>query len=113
MRNRVVCTVKDIHHSRIASVGCIDELGSRHNFSEQEAITLIEQHLASFYVERPDGHRVEVIVEKTEAGVKFLKTEADGEKPNNLLSLPHCTSKPVVIPPPRVTTPARSHEVIE
>lgn len=111
MRYRVMCTVKNPDHSRILSVGCVDTAGSHHNFDEPRAIKLIEDRLATFYVERPDGHSVEVIVEETPAGHKFLKTEADGEKPNNLLSLPHCKSRSVVVPPPpsRVVTPARSH----
>lgn len=112
MQYRVICTVKDLIHERISSIGCIGESGSRHSFTEDEAIRLIEANLATFYVDRPVGHRVTVVVEKTPEGRKFLKTEADGEKPNNLLSLPHCEPVRVFMPPPRRTQPAHSHGVI-
>lgn len=111
MRYEVICTVKDLIHERISSIGCVDESGSRHSFTEDEAIRLIEATLATFYVDRPVGHRITVVVEKTPEGRKFLKTEADGEKPNNLLSLPHCNTAPAVTPPPRVIRPAHSHGV--
>jgi hypothetical protein len=42
-----------------------------------------------FYVERPAGHRVNCIVAR-HSGHEYVKTEADGEHPNNLLSLPEC-----------------------
>lgn len=109
MRHRIFCTTPDHHHERIARIGCVDEAGTKRTFTEAEAIGLIESKQASFYVERPDGHRVEVIVEKSPEEHKFLKTEADGEKPNNLLALPHCKIEPPVIVPPRSITPARSH----
>jgi hypothetical protein len=111
MQYRVICTVKDLIHERISSIGCTDESGSRHTLTEEEAIRLIEANLASFYVDRPAGHRVTVVVEKTPEGRKFLKTEADEEKPNNLLSLPHCDTAAVVTPAPRVIRPAYSHGV--
>ena len=43
----------------------------------------------SFYV-AVGGRSVWVIVAKSAYGNKYLKTEADGEQPNNLLSLPEC-----------------------
>lgn len=36
------------------------------------------------------GSVVSVIVAVSRFGNKYLKTEADGEHPNNLLSLPEC-----------------------
>ena len=44
----------------------------------------------SFYVERPAGHRVAVIIGRSAAGHEYIKTESDGEQPNNLLALPAC-----------------------
>lgn len=38
----------------------------------------------------PSGQSVWVNVEKRTNGRKYLKTEADGVEPNNLLALPHC-----------------------
>lgn len=43
-----------------------------------------------FYVERPQDDSVWVVVARSAAGNKYLKTEADGDAPNNLLSLPEC-----------------------
>lgn len=113
MRYRIFCTTPALQQERIASIGCVDEAGTKRTFNEAEAIGLIEGKQASFYVERPDGHHVEVIVEKSPVGRKFLKTEPDGEKPNNLLALPHCKIEPPVIVPPRTFTPARSHGWIQ
>ena len=56
---------------------------------ESQAIRDIKNGTYSFYVERPAGHRVRVIV-ATRLGVEYLKTEADGEQPDNLLTLPEC-----------------------
>jgi len=53
------------------------------------AIQLIESGEWSFYVHR-NGKSVGVIVAVSQYGNKYLKTEADGESPNNLLSLPEC-----------------------
>jgi hypothetical protein len=49
----------------------------------------IEQGKWSFFVIK-DGKTVKVIVATSKYGHKYLKTEADGEQPNNLLSLPEC-----------------------
>lgn len=54
------------------------------------AIAKIEAKEWQFYVERPQGDRVWVIVATSPYGNKYLKTEADGDMPNNLLSLPEC-----------------------
>jgi len=43
-----------------------------------------------FWVERPAGHRVKCIVAKSRFGNEYVKTEADGEQPDNLLSLAEC-----------------------
>jgi hypothetical protein len=108
-RYRVTCTVHNETHERIIEIGCQDGSGVSKRFTEAEAIDLIESNRAEFYVDRPEGHVVSVIVGKTREGRKFLKTEADGEKPNNLLSLPTCKKHIEPTPPPRVITPARSH----
>lgn len=43
----------------------------------------------NFYVS-VQNRPVKVIVAVSKYGNKYLKTEADGEEPNNLLSLPEC-----------------------
>jgi hypothetical protein len=57
--------------------------------SQGAAITLIESGEWEFFVEQ-GGRRAKVIVAVSWQGNKYLKTEADGEQPNNLLSLPTC-----------------------
>ena len=52
------------------------------------AIAGIENGTWRFWT-KANGKRVEVIV-ATRNGRKYLKTEADGAEPNNLLALPHC-----------------------
>lgn len=57
--------------------------------TQEEAIRGIESGRYSFYV-RQGGNDVAVIVATSQHGNKYLKTEADGAEPNNLLSLPEC-----------------------
>jgi len=58
--------------------------------SEEQAIAGIENKNYSFYV-FAGGRKVDVIVAVSKHGNKYLKTTADGERPDNLLSLPECT----------------------
>lgn len=55
-----------------------------------DAINKIERGEWNFYVEQPKGDSVWVKVATSKYGNKYLKTEADGDEPNNLLSLPEC-----------------------
>ena len=63
--------------------------GSRWSITQEEAIALIENGKWTFFVRR-NGQSVRVVVAVSRFGNKYLKTEADGEQPNNLLSLPEC-----------------------
>jgi hypothetical protein len=90
---RVQCINKHNHfdpHERILSIGGTNPDGTRWKLTQQEAIQAIEESRWGFYVERPTGHRVTVVIASTSFGHKYLKTEADGLQPNNLLSLPEC-----------------------
>jgi hypothetical protein len=90
---QINCKEKHSLYERVVSIGCAEVgTGSLVRFTEDEAINRIEKGTDSFYVERPEGHRVWVIVAQRE-GRKYLKTETDGEKPDNLLSLPECPAK--------------------
>lgn len=53
-------------------------------------IRAIESGADSFYVDRPPGHRVMLIVAISPRGNKYVKTVTDGEQPDNLLSLREC-----------------------
>jgi hypothetical protein len=70
-------------HERIQGIG-----GSGWYKSEDQAIADIESGANSYYVS-VGGRSVFVIV-ATHNGRKYLKTEADGYSPDNLLALPEC-----------------------
>jgi hypothetical protein len=76
-------------HERIANIGGVLPNGSRWKLSEDVAIRKIEDKECGFYTIDHEGRRVGVVI-ATRLGDKYLKTEADGEKPDNLLALPEC-----------------------
>jgi len=108
---RVTCKEKHSLYERIVSIGCAEAgTGLNKRFSEDEAINRINSGADRFYVERPEGHRVWVIVARRE-GREYIKTEIDGEKPDNLLSLPDCPKKPEPTGTKRAVYAAASHGV--
>jgi hypothetical protein len=92
MRVRISCINKSDRynpHERIINVGGVNHDNTRWKLSQPEAIAGIEKQTYSFYVTQ-NGQEVSVIVATSAYGHKYLKTTADGEQPNNLLSLPEC-----------------------
>jgi hypothetical protein len=76
-------------HERIKNIGGTNADGNRWKLTQQQAVEGIETGKYSFYVS-VQGKAVRVIVAVSRYGNKYIKTEADGEQPNNLLSLPEC-----------------------
>jgi len=88
MDRKITCinkTNRQDPHERISHVG-----GSGWRMTLAQAITAIEDGTDTFHT-MVDGKRAEVIIAKHN-GNKYLKTENDGEQPNNLLSLPECST---------------------
>ena len=92
-RIRIECINKSDRtnaHERIVSIGGRNSDGTRWRMPEGNAIAKIKDGTYTFYVERPAGHAVNVIIARSAYGHEYLKTSADGEHPNNLLALSEC-----------------------
>lgn len=92
-RMEIKCINKDDRdnpYERITHIGGTNSDGTRWRTTQREAIRETEAGEWEYYVELPHGDRVEVIVAISRYGNKYIKTEADEDEPNNLLSLPEC-----------------------
>jgi hypothetical protein len=75
-------------HERITDIGGRNADGTAWGLTQAAAIQGIENGSWKFYIS-DGGRHVDVIV-ALRNGKKYLKTTADGEQPNNLLSQPEC-----------------------
>jgi hypothetical protein len=86
MAQQVTCINRNTRtnpHERITHIGW-----PGNKISAEQAIRNIESGIQSYFV-RVAGHEVKIIVVERQ-GVKYLKTQNDGDSPDNLLSLPDC-----------------------
>jgi hypothetical protein len=89
---RIDCVVRTDSvspHHRVRAIGGHGRDGRDWRLSEEAAIAAIEYERASFYVEWPKGHRLDVLVAQG-LGKRYLRAESDGESPDRLLALPEC-----------------------
>jgi hypothetical protein len=82
-------TNRSSSYERIERIGGVNLNGEKWLLTQQDAISGIENDKWSFYVSK-NGHTVNVIVSTSAKGNKYIKTENDGDQPDNLLSLPEC-----------------------
>jgi Protein of unknown function (DUF3892) len=88
---RITCIEKKDRfspHERIRKIGGVNKDGTRWWLTQEEAIAGIESGRYSFHVDA-GGASVKVVVAEHNHR-RYLKTEADGQSPDNLLSLPDC-----------------------
>ena len=91
-RVRIQCINKNPRNDpyrHITHVGGVNSDGKRWKLTEEEAIQGIKDDKWDFYVSE-QGRTIDVIIAVSASGREYLKTKADGVRPDNLLSLPEC-----------------------
>ena len=79
---------RDDPHERITHIGGVSPNGTRWKLTQQRAVQFLEDGWRFKVSVRGDTVWCEVGTSRF--GNKYIKTEADGDVPNNLLSLPEC-----------------------
>ena len=73
----------------ITHVGGVNPDAKSWKLTEEAAIQGIKDGKWDFYVSER-GLTIDVIIAVSRFGNEYLKTKADGERPDNLLALPEC-----------------------
>lgn len=92
MRIQIQCINKSDRynpHERITNCGGIYN-NVRWKKPQSQIVSEIDNNINQYFVKVSGYREVNVIVAKSTAGNKYIKTTEDGEMPNNLLSLPEC-----------------------
>lgn len=90
-RFQIKCINKDNRLSAYERITHVGGFGTKQwKLEVATVIGRIERGEEAYYVSRPQGDTVDVIVAVSRFGNKYIKTTADGDEPNNLLSLPEC-----------------------
>jgi hypothetical protein len=89
----VTCITKTEHASPYQRISHIAGTGWR--FTQEQAIQGIMNEQYLFYIVK--GEKAVKLTIGLYEDIVYLKTAADGLRPNHLLRLPECTSEPVAI----------------
>ena len=77
-------------YEAIEYVGGTNLDGSRWKQTQKQTVQEIDSGEWEYFAEGPRTKRVKVITATSRFGHRYIKTEADGDEPDNLLSLPTC-----------------------
>lgn len=84
---QVTCINKPDRDSRHESITHLGGAGWR--YTREQVISYIEDRVHTFHTKATDGKRAEVVVIDGQGG-KYVRTRADGQLNDNLLSLREC-----------------------